>query len=217
MIMVAGCNNSSTNDNSNIYGVAMIGSQIWMSENLNVDHFRNGDPIPEAKTKEEWQRAAEKQQPAWCYYNNDPAMGEKYGKLYNWYAVNDSRQIAPEGFHIPTKAEYNHLIEFLGGEKNAGIKLKNTSGWDFCLCFGNHGWGDGNNKSGFSGLPGGHLITGLDFGFGYKGEQAIWWTSSYDNQLRGYAICYILYNFDQEVTESGAPFDEGLSVRCIKD
>lgn len=68
-----------------------IGDQIWMTRNLNVDKFCNGDPIPETKTNEEWIKAGENGKPAWCYYDNDPANGEKYGKLYNWYAVNDPR------------------------------------------------------------------------------------------------------------------------------
>jgi uncharacterized protein (TIGR02145 family) len=61
-----------------------IGNQVWTTKNLNVDKFRNGDPILEVKTDEEWLKAGENKQPAWCYYNNDPANGEKYGKLYNW-------------------------------------------------------------------------------------------------------------------------------------
>ena len=81
-----------------------IGSQVWATENLNVDRFRNGDPIPQAKTAEEWQNAGNNQQPAWCYYNNDPKNGESYGKLYNWYAVNDRRGLAPQGWHIPSDA-----------------------------------------------------------------------------------------------------------------
>lgn len=73
-----------------------IGTQVWRTKNLDVATFRNGDSIPQAKTNEEWEKAAENQQPAWCYYNNDPANGAKYGKLYNWYAVNDSRGLAPD-------------------------------------------------------------------------------------------------------------------------
>ena len=79
-----------------------IGRQVWMTENLNVDKFRNGDPISHAKTDEEWVKAGENGSPAWSHYDNDPANGEKYGKLYNWYAVNDSRGLAPEGWKIPS-------------------------------------------------------------------------------------------------------------------
>ena len=78
-----------------------IGNQIWMVKNLNVETFRNGDHIHEAKTLEEWKIAGENQKPAFCYYNNDPKNGTIYGKLYNWYAVNDPRGLAPAGYHIP--------------------------------------------------------------------------------------------------------------------
>ncbi len=74
-----------------------IGDQIWSTENLNVDKFRNGDPIPLVKTEDDWEKACDNKEPAWCYYDSDPANGEKYGALYNWYAVIDPRGLAPEG------------------------------------------------------------------------------------------------------------------------
>jgi uncharacterized protein (TIGR02145 family) len=107
-----------------------IGTQTWTTENLNVSTFRNGDPIMEAKTNEEWEQAGENKQPAWCYYENDPKNGAKYGKLYNWFAVNDPRGLAPAGFHIPTDAEWTILSTFLGGESTAGKKMKSLSGWN---------------------------------------------------------------------------------------
>lgn len=107
-----------------------IGTQIWMTKNLEVSTFRNGDPIPEAKTVLEWLRLGENKQPAWCYYDNDPANGAKYGKLYNWYAVNDTRGLAPTGFHIPTSDEFIKLFDFLGKDSVAVKKLKNKIGWD---------------------------------------------------------------------------------------
>jgi uncharacterized protein (TIGR02145 family) len=107
-----------------------IGTQVWMTKNLDVATFRNGDPIPQAKTNEEWIKAGENQQPAWCYYDNAPANGAKYGKLYNWYAVNDSRGLAPVGYHIPSDAEWTKLTDFLGGESVAGTKMKSKSGWN---------------------------------------------------------------------------------------
>ena len=115
---------------SGTYKSVTIGTQVWMKENLNVSRFRNGDPIPEAKTAEEWQAAGDAKQPAWCYYDNDPKNGAKYGKLYNWYAVNDSRGLAPEGWHVPTDEEWTVLIGYLGGEKDITKKIKSTSGWN---------------------------------------------------------------------------------------
>lgn len=91
------------------YNSVKIGNQVWMSENLNVSTFRNGDPIPEAKTNEEWDRAGANKQPAWCYYNNDPRNGAKYGKLYNWFAINDPRGLAPEGWHVSNLDDWNIL------------------------------------------------------------------------------------------------------------
>ena len=127
-----------------------IDKYVWMETNLNVDKFRNGDPIPEARTEEDWLSAGKNGQPAWCYYENN---GEKYGKLYNWYAVNDPRGLAPEGWHVPSDAElmdrvyYSDFPRLLGGvrrhdygvnssalflgEGEAGIWWSSTeSGWD---------------------------------------------------------------------------------------
>ena len=101
-----------------------IGTQTWMVENLNVSTFRNGDPIPEAKNDKEWSMSVESMQPAWCYYDNNPKNGEKYGKLYNWYAVNDPRGLAPAGWHVPGDEEWTKLIDFLGGSGDADEKLK---------------------------------------------------------------------------------------------
>ena len=87
-----------------------------LTSNLNTDRFRNGDLIPEAKTNEEWIEAGKNKQPAWSYYDNKSENGEKYGKLYNWYAVNDPRGLAPEGYHIPTVEEMEDFRdEFLDG------------------------------------------------------------------------------------------------------
>ena len=124
-----------------------IGTQTWMTKNLDVATFRNGDVIPQAKTDEEWQAAGENKSPAWCYYDNDPKNGTKYGKLYNWYAVNDARGLALTGYHIPTDKEWTVLSTFIGGEEFAGEKMKSSIGWNDA--------GNGNNSSGFSGLPGG--------------------------------------------------------------
>jgi uncharacterized protein (TIGR02145 family) len=107
-----------------------IGTQVWTTKNLDVSTFRNGDVIPQASTDEAWEAAGENKQPAWCYYDNDPKNGTKYGKLYNWYAVNDPRGLAPEGYHIPTDAEWTVLTDYLGGERSESKKMKSTSGWD---------------------------------------------------------------------------------------
>lgn len=142
------CGNSS--DKSEV----KIGNQIWMTKNLDVSTFRNGEIIPEAKTNEEWQEANKQKKPAWCYYDNDPENGKKYGKLYNGYAIADKRGLAPEGWHIPTldemellkknlgdrdnyegvyrRQEDGALVDFNGTiqkENSSGVKIKSKSGW----------------------------------------------------------------------------------------
>ena len=107
-----------------------IGAQTWTTKNLDVSKFRNGEAIPLAKTNAEWALAGQNQQPAWCYYENKGENGIKYGKLYNWYAVNDPRGLAPSGYHIPTDAEWTILTDYLGGDSMAVRQMKSTSGWN---------------------------------------------------------------------------------------
>ena len=92
-------------------GEVKIGDQKWMSVNLNVSHFRNGDSIPEVRTPEDWEKAGKEQKPAWCYYDNNPENQSRLGKLYNWYAVNDPRGLAPEGWHVSSDADWNVLTD----------------------------------------------------------------------------------------------------------
>jgi uncharacterized protein (TIGR02145 family) len=103
--------------------VVVIGTQTWTAINLNVATFRNGDPIPEAKSPKEWKAASDNKQAAWCYYENNAANGTKFGKLYNWYAVVDARGLAKAGWHIPTDEEWTVLFDFLGGNDVAGKKM----------------------------------------------------------------------------------------------
>jgi len=187
-----------------------IGRQVWSIKNLNVSTFRNGDPIPQAKTEEEWEKAGENEQPAWCYYENDPANGAKYGKLYNWYAVKDPRGLAPIGWHIPSDAEWTVLTDYLGGENVAGTKMKSTSGWEK----GNlrNRDGNGTNSSGFSGLPGGFRYS--DGAFGSIGGFGFWWSSTEgDTFLAWYRSLF--YN-DGIVLRSSLN-KVGFSVRCLRD
>ncbi len=182
-----------------------IGNQIWMTENLNVDKFRNGDPIPEVKTDEEWEKAGEEGQPAWCYYDNDSSNGKIYGKLYNWYAVNDPRGLAPNGYHIPYNFEWDILIGNLGGIEVAGKKMKSNMIWNEKIK------GETNN-SGFSALPSG--FRGKE-GSKQKETNCYWWSSSeYDDEfawLRN--LHHNAVNIDWNYFDKGL----GLSVRCVKD
>jgi uncharacterized protein (TIGR02145 family) len=176
-----------------------------MTENLNVSTFRNGDPISEAKTKEEWESAGNNHQPACCYYDNNPANGTKYGKLYNWYAVNDPRGLAPNGYHISTDSEWTQLSDYLGGESEAGTKMKSTSGWvENC---------NGTNSSGFSGLPGGYRN---DAGaFDNVGANGNWWGSAEFGTSNAWLRSLYCSSGDVGRDDLNKPY--GFSVRCLRD
>ena len=182
-----------------------IGKQVWMTKNLNVDKFRNGDPIPEVKNKDEWEKAGKNKQPAWCYYNNDVSNGVKYGKLYNWYAVNDPRGLAPKGWHIPNDTEWITLVTSLGGEFLAGKKMKAKNGW--------LDKGSGTDESGFTGLPGGKRTS--KGGFTQLGKWGFWWTSTQTAPEKAW-FRYLIFSFDI-IPRLIYVKDNGLSVRCIKD
>jgi uncharacterized protein (TIGR02145 family) len=107
----------------------IIKGQEWVTKNLSVTTFANGDQILQATTEEEWQKAGAAKKPAWCYIYFDEEADKSYGKLYNWYAVADPRGLAPRGWHIPKNEEYVTLIENLGGELEAGEFLKSDKGW----------------------------------------------------------------------------------------
>ena len=187
-----------------VYKSVVIGTQTWMDENLNVSTFRNGDPIPEAKTNTEWEKAGKEGKPAWCYYDNDPKNGEIYGRLYNWYAVNDPRGLAPIGYHIPSYDEWMVLREFLGGLYVAGNKMKNVSGW--------RDNSNGSNESGFSGLPGGMCNWAGSF---IVNGYAYWWSTTINTNNNLFAIYLDYHNKSADTTTCDK--EDGLSVRCIKD
>jgi len=177
-----------------------IGTQTWTTKNLNVSTFRNGDKIPQAQDKKAWGKLTTG---AWCYYENNPTNGTKYGKLYNWYAVNDPRGLAPIGYHIPKDAEWTILTENLGFK--AGTKMKSTSGWE------NNG--NSNNTSGFAGLPGGFRSYGGNFS--NIGAGGYWWSSSEDDT---YIAWYrFLYYGNGNVGRSYDNKQNGFSVRCLRD
>ena len=183
---------------------AVIGNQIWMTENLNINFFQNGDLIPQAKTLEEWEEAGNSKTPAWCYYNFDSSNEKKYGKLYNWYAVGDSRGLAPEGWRIPSDEDWELLSYNLGYPDEYANKIKAKKGWHL---------GNGTNSTGFSGLPGGFIE---NTGFGGLGTDAYWWSSTIDSYT-GYFIWVWSLNYqDDRLGRSKANKWEGFSIRCIK-
>jgi uncharacterized protein (TIGR02145 family) len=182
----------------------MVGSQTWISKNLNVTVFANGDPIPEAKTEGEWKTAAANGQPIWCHYNNDPRNSKIYGRLYNWYAANDPRGIAPKGWHVPSDEEWTVMSDYFGGAETAGYSLKSVTGWDF--------QGNGNNRSGIAGLPGGGRNN--EGPFGKIGEHAYWWTSSESGNSKAW-FRYLNYT-NTKVNKLKLDKGCGFSIRVIK-
>jgi len=191
-----------------------IGRQVWTLKNLDVITFQNGDTIPQAKTEREWDLAGKNMEAAWCYYKFDESNNERFGKLYNWYAINDSREMTPLGFHVPSSEEWDLLCEHLKGNGGCGYCLKTTQGWE---SYSQHS-GNGSNYSGFSALPGG-IRNCCEFrGLGSYCE---WWTVTPD---RKYILTKTLngrYDFGNPthniLGQNSAGKEEGHYVRCIKD
>lgn len=183
----------------------VIGKQIWMAENLDVDHFQNGDPIERAQSDAQWLIAGSKRKPAWCEDDIPLSKGEKRDKIYNWYVVNDQRKICPTGFHVPTAVEWNQLTAYLGGQEIAGRKMKKENGWQ------NNG--NGNNASGFSAAPGGVRINSAIFSPPYS--HAAWWSETSFNVKN--AFYRSLQNTNDQLAGNHWSKSYGCFVRCLKD
>lgn len=191
-----------------------IGNQIWATQNLNVDTFNNGQKIPYANNGDTWQDLGIHEQPAWCYYNFDSTNSKIYGKLYNWYAVNDPRGLSPEGWKVPSDEDWTTLINYLNEGKIpaiAGTVLKNNSGWKK--------WdstrldnGNGTNSTGFSALPGGRIG---DKHCAFQGTNGWWWSSTEVDIIS--AISFEMFSgwvgVERDASLSFKGY--GLSVRCI--
>lgn len=207
-----------TDIDGNVYNTVFIGEQEWMVENLKTTKYRNGDNIPTA-TNATWGELKIGMQ---CNYYNNAANCDKFGKLYNWYAVNDSRNIAPVGWHIPTDAEWIEMQEFVrlylvdsSGSLTKALAAKTD--WAISICEGGAGNDlTKNNASGFSALPGGcrdgsYGIRSFN-GFGYVG---VWWTSNYHNTH--FTICRQIGHDASLVSSDIRNKEYGFSVRCVKD
>lgn len=210
--IIIGCGPNSSNEIGTMELLEVkINNQIWAQKNLDVDHFVNGDKIFQATSREEWQRAQSEKIPAWAYLDSDENNGEKYGKLYNWYAVNDPRGLAPDGWRIPTKADFELLISNLGGYKEAIKKLKSIDDWGVI--------GGGTNESGFSALPAGAYWapTGST-----EGELTYFWTAT-EMEDDDYAFFMLLLKDNNDMMYEnlngiigGQSKGAGHSVRLIK-
>jgi uncharacterized protein (TIGR02145 family) len=192
-----------TDFDGNVYPTFQLGDQIWMAENLRVTHFNNGDAIPNVTSNGTW---ATLTSGAYCWYDNDQSTNEIYGILYNWYAVDDSRGLCPDGWRVPTDSEWTSLTTILGGTSASGGKIKSNSGL----------WTSPNtnatNSSNFSGLPGGGRY--MSGAFNYIATSGNWWSSTEIGadawkRRAGYNIPH--------VERSHYSKAYGFSVRCIKD
>lgn len=197
-----------TDIEGNNYKTITIGTQTWMAENLRTTRYRNGDAIPEVTGNTAWIGLSTD---AYCNYENsmDEIKIATMGRLYNWFAVTNSHNIAPEGWHVATDAEWSTLTGFLGNETNAGGKLKEAA---------NAHWKSPNsgatNASGFTALPGGRreYDSGLFINDGYDG---FWWTSSaYNPDYSWYR--YLHYDVSA-IYRANFHKQYGFSVRCVKD
>jgi uncharacterized protein (TIGR02145 family) len=191
-----------SDQDGNSYKTVRIGNQTWMAENLRTTKYTDGTPITLVSDKSAWIIIST---PACCLYNNDTTYKSRYGLLYNGYAVNTNK-LCPAGWHISTDTDWKNLIEYLGGEKVAGGKLKES---------GTTHWYEPNklatNESGFTALPGGTRYTnGLFFtikGIGY------WWTYAGSDVLNGWYRS--MSSVDGAVSRNYIDSTNGFSVRCV--
>ena len=190
-----------TDIDGNFYPSIIIGNQEWMQINLKVTRYQNGDSIVTHSS------------PAglWNYYNNDPSYNTPYGKLYSWAVAADSRIVAPIGWHIPAAYEWDTLINRTGGPDSAGRVLK-ENGYSHWIPGGED---SANNKSGFTGLPGGECSMGITAQYGTIGSEGYWWTTSITTNNE--AIAYNMGCNTFEVDPMNSPKIDEYSIRCIKN
>lgn len=201
-LLLVSCSGGVKDIEGNSYATVKIGSQVWTTVNLNVGHFRNGDTIQEAATPDEWIKLGKEGKPAWCSYQNDPGNAVKYGRLYNWYAVNDPRGLAPKGWHIPSDEEWTAMTGFLGGGVMAAMNMRVTGMA-----------ASEDSKKGFSGLPAG--ARSVNGGFYGLASYGYWWSATESSATSAWmrALNYEVCDLNNISYDKGT----GLSVRCIKN
>jgi uncharacterized protein (TIGR02145 family) len=187
----------------NGYPTVLIGEQEWMSENLKVTHYQNGDAIPNVIDNSSWNNLITG---AYCWYNNDEDYKEVYGALYNWFSVNDDRKLCPVGWRLPTDAEWSDFTSYLGGFSVAGGKMKTINLW----VSPNTG---ATNSTGYSGLPGGfRRYDGQFFVLEYNG---FWWTATEDGNNNAWTRQ--LNSDNSNLNRGSSDKNYGFSVRCVRD
>lgn len=194
----------------NKYLTIQIGSQIWMAENLKTIYFSNGDAIPNLISDSDWGRptsSPEVIKPGWSYYQNNSSNNVFNGKLYNWYVISDQRNCCPEGWRIPTKSDFDKMLNFLGGNNEALQKMKKEGTiWPQSDL--------ANNNSGFSAFPSGYRNNGGSFdGLGLTTD--FWVSDPLPNSNSAYYGLSIRSGIETAFW-NGFTKEFGLSVRCIK-
>ena len=192
---------SLTDIDGNTYNTVLIGTQNWMAENLKVTKYKNGNVITYVSNDSNW---AGLTSGAHGYYNNSSSNLNTYGILYNWHAVNDSRGICPEGWHVPSRAEFDTLSTYLGGDSVAGAKLKETGTalWSAA---------GGTNESGFTALPGGSRLFSSG-AYQYLGNRSYFWSSeSSGTNMRLLDATNNTFSYATFVQTMG------FSIRCLED
>lgn len=196
-----------TDIDNNTYRTIILGSQEWMAENLKVSRYNNGDEITHITEQIAWNSTWNTETAAWSYYDNNNDYNDDFGKLYNWYAVDDNRGICPQGWRVPSNQDWEALIAHLGGVQAIAALLKDDSD-DF--------WtpDDGNNLSGFSARPGG--VRGSTFNG--LGEFGVWHSSDRSGDFEP-PVYYktLLANVNNFVTAQYYSASAGMSCRCVKD
>lgn len=197
-----------TDQDGNVYKTITVGTQTWMAENLRTTKYRDGSKVPEVKSNDAWLAF---NTDAYCNYNNTTSADTiaTYGRLYNWLAVSDSRNLAPLGWHIPTNTEWSKLINYLGSSTVTGGKLKEEGSTHWLVQN-----GLSTNESGFTALPGGYRNrVGW---FVCAGSNGIWWSINNERVDYNYWILFLESSSSRvEMYIDNGGF--GNSVRCIKD
>jgi len=208
-----------TDIDGNVYQTLVIGEQEWMVENMKVTHYNNGDPIPHLTDNGDWTSTGDG---AYCYYDNNYANGDTYGALYNWYAVDDPRGLAPEGWHVATDEEIMELEMYLGMTyedandlgwrgTNEGSKLcGNANLWNYGYLVNDPEFG----SSGFDFLPGG-LRRYNDGTFDYLGSDGHFWSSAEFSSNNAWKRR--LYSDITSIYRNNSSKQSGFSVRCVRD
>jgi uncharacterized protein (TIGR02145 family) len=214
-INVVGCNGqSSLTYDGRTYDLVEIGGQCWFADNLATDQYRNGAPIPTGLDNNAWSTTTNG---AFAIYNNDPANGAAYGKLYNWYTTVDNRGLCPVGWHVPSDCEWMYLEGSLGmsivGQESSGFRGTNEGGEMKDLTNWNLPNIGATNSSGFSALPGG--VRGQNGPYNFIGGIGYWWTMS---EKDAFDAWYRRLDFSvSSVGRGNTNKHNGFNVRCIKD